>query len=482
MNYSIITSLIGYIIRLEGIFMIPALLIAFLKKEQESAFAFGFTIVVMLAIGFILKGFKRKNSDFFDRDGFITVALGWVVISFFGALPFFISKEIPHFIDCIFEVISGFTTTGASILTDVEAMSKSMLYWRSFTHWLGGMGVLVFLLAIVPMAKGDGYSLFILRAESPGPAVGKLVPKMHQTAKILYLIYIVLTIIEIILLLLGGMPFYDSLLHSFGTAGTGGFGVKNASVGAYNNPYIEMVIAIFMALFGINFNIFYLVLIGEFSQAWRNEELRVYLGIMITSIVVIALNILPIYGNLLQAFRFSSFQVSSIMTTTGFATADFNTWPQLSRCILVILMFLGASAGSTGGGIKAVRILLLMKYAKNGVQQMLHPHSVKLTKMDGKVVEEPVMNSINVFMIVYFMILIVSILFVSFDNLSWETTITAVIACFNNIGPGLDLVGPMGNYSHFTYFSKIVLSFDMLLGRLEIFPILMLFLPSVWKK
>lgn len=409
------------------------------------------------------------------------VGLGWLVLSAVGALPFWISGEIPHYVDALFEVISGFTTTGASILTSVEDMSRALLFWRSFTHWLGGMGILVFLLAVVPMGKG-GYSVHLLRAESPGPSVDKLVPKTRQSATILYSIYIALTVLCVLFLLAGGMPLFDSLCTAFGTAGTGGFGIKNSSMAAYS-PYLQTVCTVFMALFGVNFTVYFLLLLGKIKQALLGEELRLYLGIMLGSMALITWNILPLYGGSVHAaLHDAAFSVSSVMTTTGFATADFNLWPQLSRTILVILMVVGACAGSTGGGIKCSRVLLLLRSLRTRMRQMLHPRSVSLVRLEGRTVGEETVQGVYTYMTAYCAIAILSILLLSLDNLSLETNFTAVMACLNNIGPGLDLVGPTGNYAHFSDLSKLVLMLNMLLGRLEIFPLLIMLSPHTWRR
>lgn len=480
MNFKMIAYLIGHILRLEALFMVPAMAISYFGNQPTAARAFLITIFILLAASFL--GHKKpKNTGFYTKEGFFVTALAWIVMSLFGALPFYISGEIPNYLLAVFETVSGFTTTGASILTDVEAMSKGMLYWRSFTHWLGGMGILVFLLAILPMTRGAGNTLHIMRAESPGPEVGKLVPKLHKSAKILYLIYCGLTVIELILLLIGRMPVFDSVCITLGTAGTGGFGVLNSSIGSYS-PYCQVIITIFMALFGVNFSIFYLLLMREFSQALLNEELHLYVGIMLSAIVLITINILPLYdSNVLDSLRYAAFQVASIMTTTGYATADFNLWPQLSRSILVVLMILGASAGSTGGGIKSARVLILLKYAKQSLRKMLNPREVNLVKVDDKVLDDEVIQGVNVYMTIYCAVALISFLLISLDNFSFETTLTAVIACLNNIGPGLGDVGATGNYAGFSPMSIIVLIFNMLIGRLEIFPMLFLFAPSIWR-
>ncbi len=483
MNKRAICYFIGHILRLESIFMIPALLISLVNQEIASVHALLITVAALLICGHLLLFFKKgAEKGIHAREGFVTVALAWIVISFFGALPFWISGAIPNFIDAFFETVSGFTTTGSTILTDIERMPMGLLYWRSFTHWLGGMGILVFMLAVVPQSKGSGDSFHLLRAESPGPQVGKLVPTMRSSARILYGIYIGLTLLEIVLLLCGGMPLFDSIVNAFGTAGTGGFAIKNASIAAYNSYYLQGVIAVFMVLFGVNFSIYYLLLVKEFKQAWRNEELRAYLVIVLASTVVIALNILPQYSGIWQSLHHAFFQVSSIITTTGFATADFNQWPELSRTLLVVLMIVGACAGSTGGGMKVSRMLILWKSLKNEIQKLLHPRSIKVIRMDGKVVDASVTRGVNMFLVAYCLICIVSILLVSLDNFDFTSTVTAVLACINNVGPGLEMVGPVGNFSDFSWFSKLVLSGNMLIGRLEIFPMVLLFAPSVWKR
>ncbi len=482
MNLRAIAIYIGHTLKLEGLFMLPALVIAWGYDEGPAIQAFVVTIALLLVLGFLLTRVSDKIKSIYAREGFVTVALGWIAISFFGALPFFISGVIPDFMDCWFETVSGFTTTGASILPEVESLPKGILYWRSFTNWLGGMGVLVFMLAVVPHSQGSGETLHLFRAESPGPTVGKLSPTIRVTTRILYGIYIVLTIVQIILLLAGGMPLFDALTHAFATAGTGGFSIMNSSVAAYDSAYIQAVIGVFMLLFGVNFNIFYLILLGKLGLAFKNEELRAYLGIMALAVIIITLDIRAMYASFGKAFLDSFFQVSTIMTTTGFATADFNLWPQLSRYILVGLMIIGASAGSTGGGIKVMRLLILGKAAKSEILTLVHPRAVCPPRIDGKKIEEGVIRGTHAFMTVYVVICAVSMGILALDDFSMETTFTAVISCVNNIGPGLDVVGPMGNYSSLSTLSKGVLTLDMLFGRLEIFPMIMLFLKGNWKR
>ncbi len=483
MNIKTVGFYIGHILRLLALLMLPVLLIALVKGEQRALLATGVTVAAVLAAGCALLAVKRPSEGGIrPREGYLTVALGWILISLFGALPFFLSGAIPNFMDCWFETVSGFTTTGATILADVEALPMSLLYWRSFTHWIGGMGVLVFVLAIVPMSKGNGESVHLLRAESPGPSVGKLTPTMRHTARVLYLIYIGLTLLLIVLLLAGGMPLFDSIVHAFGAAGTGGFSIKNLSIAAYPSYYLQTVLAVFMALFGVNFNLFYLILVGKAAQALKSEEFRAYVGVMAAATLIITVNVLPLYGGLRDALHQSFFQVSSIMTTTGYATADFNKWPELSRMLLLGLMIIGASAGSTGGGMKVARAVILMKSLKSEIKRMLRPRQVETVCMDGKQLDDFVVRGVYGFTVAYIVICGASMLLVALDDFDFTTTASSVLACIGNIGPGLELVGPIGNYGAFSWFAKLVLSFDMLIGRLEIFPMLMLFSPAVWKR
>ncbi len=481
MNYRMILRLICYILRVEAVCLLPSLGISFFQGETGSVIGVAATIVLSAVLSlssFLLPPSDRQISA---REGFLSVALCWVVVSLIGALPFCLSGAVPSYIDCLFETVSGFTTTGASILSDIEALPMGLLYWRSFTHWLGGMGVLVFLLAVIPMGKGKNSLLHVMRAESPGPQVDKLVPKLQDSAKILYAIYIGLTILQIVLLLLGGMPVFDSVTTAFGTAGTGGFGIKADSLMGYSH-YLQGVCTVFMALFGVNFSIFYLLLLRQFMKVLKNQEMLLYLGIMMGSILVIAFDILPQYVNMGEALHQAAFQVSSVMTTTGFATADFNEWPALSKTLLVLLMFVGACAGSTGGGMKVARVLLLMKAGRRSVKRMLRPRSVSQVHMDGGTVSEEVIQNTYSYLALYMGIMVLSVFLIALDEFSLETNATAVIACLNNIGPGLDMVGPMGNYAAFSWHSKLVLTFDMLAGRLELFPMIMLFVPLAWKR
>lgn len=478
MNYRIITYIVGWVFNLQAIFMVLPILTAVIYGEKD-IFAFFTAIIICLGIGLPLTRKKPSNKVFYIKDGCVAVALSWVVLSITGAIPFVLSGSIPHPIDAIFETVSGFTTTGASILAEVESLPKSILFWRSFTHWIGGMGVLVFLLSLLPLA--GGYHMNLMRAESPGPSVSKLVPKVQSTAKILYGIYLGMTVLQIIFLLLGGVPLFDTLCITFGSAGTGGFGIKNDSLGSYST-YCQVVTTIFIILFGVNFSAYYLILTKKFKAAFHIEEIRYYFGIILASIILIAINTRHMFSGFAQAFQQSAFQVGSIITTTGYSTTDFNQWPALSKTILVLLMFIGACAGSTGGGIKVSRIVLLLKAARKEFQLYLHPNAVKKIKIDQKTVSHETLRSTNIFLSVYLIIFCGSVLLISLDNFDLITNFTSVAATLNNIGPGLEIVGPMGNFSSFSYLSKSVLIFDMLAGRLEIFPLLLLFFKNTWKK
>ncbi len=483
MNHRMIVAINCHILRIVALFMLPALGISLFQGEQSSVFGFLAAMALMFlpSITQLIPKWRPKRRNLNAKDGFVIVAITWVLVSALGALPFVFSGYIPNFIDAFFETVSGFTTTGASILRDVEALPMGLLYWRSFTHWLGGMGVLVFLLAIVPMGRDAGYSLYLLRAESPGPQVSKLVPRTKRTAMILYGIYIALTFLQIVLLLLAGLPLFDAITTAFGTAGTGGFSIHNDSLISLS-PAVQIIVTVFMALFGVNFNVYYLLLMRSFTKKTFNEEFRAYWLILLGSSLVVALNILHLYDNFWVALRHAAFQVSSVMTTTGFATANFDLWPELSKTLLVLLMLVGASAGSTGGGVKVVRVLILLKYARNSIQKILHPRTVHVVHMDGGVIDRDTIRGVNVFIICYLFISVVSVLLISIDDFSFETTVTAMVACLNNIGPGLGQAGPIENFADFSWFSKLVLSADMLLGRLEIFPLIMACTPSFWRK
>lgn len=480
MNLKIVFYYMGWVLNIEALLMILPCMVSLIYGDGLLKF-FLIPMAMCAVIGWITSHKKPKDAVFYAREGFLVVSLTWVMLSFFGALPFWLSGEIPSMTDALFETISGFTTTGASILNNVEALSPSLLMWRSFTHWVGGMGILVFILAILPLT-GGGYNMHLMRAESPGPSVGKMTPKLRTTAKILYVIYFIMTLTQVVLLLAGGMPLFDALATSFGTAGTGGFGVKNNSIAFYDSYYLQGVVTVFMILFGINFNVYYLFSVKKFKEGFLCEEARVYLGIIAVSIACITWNVRGMFPNLFDAFHHTAFQVGSIITTTGFSTVDFDTWPQFSKCILVGLMLIGACAGSTGGGMKVSRIVIWMKETKKEIAALLHPRSVKVLKMEGKVIGNDVVQSANAYFIAYFFIFAISVLLVSLDNFDFTTTFTAVAATFNNIGPGLGGVGPMSNFAGLSSLSKYVLMFDMLAGRLEIFPMLLLFAPSTWKR
>ncbi len=482
MNYRMVSYIIGQMMKVEGLLMFAPLITAIIYKE--SAFPFVIPIVVLMGLGLALTSRSPKNKTLRAKDGFVCVGVCWIILSLFGALPFVISGSTASFTDAFFESVSGFTTTGASILSDVEVLDKGVLFWRSLTHWVGGMGVLVFVLAVLPKSDSkSGRLMHLMRAEVPGPTVGKLAPKITQTARVMYGIYVVLTLIEIVLLLFGGMSFFDAVLHSFGTAGTGGFSTRNASVGAFNSPYIEYVIGSFMLLFGINFNLFYLILIGHFLRAIKSEELWCYLLIVVAAVTAITFNVMPLYQGGEESFRKAFFQVASIISTTGYSSADFGSWPMLSQAILVLLMFFGGCAGSTAGGIKIGRIILLVKNAAREVRYILHPRTVISVKIDGKAADHQTIRGTTSYMIVYLCLLIVSVIgIIALNGCDLVTSFTSVAACLNNIGPGLEGVGPMSNYGLLGMPSKWILSLDMLAGRLELFPIIMLFSPSTWKK
>lgn len=483
MNYKMMGKFLSQILMVEIVFMIPALLISIFDGEYPAVTGFVVTILITAVISLVLYVLCRNSKNrFFAREGFVCVGISWIAISFFGCLPFWISREIPHFVDALFEMASGYTTTGASVLSNVEAMSRGLLYWRSFSHWLGGMGVLVFLLALAPNREsGSGFTMHLLRAESPGPNVGKLVPKMRTTARILYLIYILLTILDLMFLLLGGMSLFDAVCTAFGTAGTGGFGIKNDSMAGYS-PYIQNVCTVFMFLFGINFSCFYLLLIKQVKAVWKDEELRLYCTIVFTGILLVIWNLKDYYATIGETIRHAAFQVVSVVTTTGFATTDFDLWPNFSKMLLLFLMFTGACAGSTAGGLKVGRVLLLFKNLRRNIRRLLNPRRVETVRVNGVRTAEEVLRNTNTYLVAYALIMVISILLVSVDELSISTDISAVVSCFNNIGPGLDMVGPTANYSVFSDFSKLVLIFDMLAGRLEIFPILILFSRSTWRR
>jgi len=473
MNYRFILKILGILLLIEALLLLFPLSVAWYSSENILPYIY--TLLILLVVGGLLSLIKVKNKSYFAKDGLMITALSWISLSIFGALPFFISGYIPSYVDAFFETVSGFTTTGSSILRNVEILPNGLLFWRSFTHWIGGMGILVFAIAILPMSNEN--SMHMIKAEVPGPFTSKLVPKLKSTAKWLYGIYLLLTVIEIILLYIGGMPLFDSILTSFGTAGTGGFGIKNNSIAFYDSAYIDYVVGIFMALFGVNFNVFFFIVMKKFKQAFTNEEMRTYFGIIIISSILIALNILSICNDFSEAFRLSFFQVSSVITTTGFSTTDFNLWPQFSKIILFILMFCGACGGSTGGGIKVSRFVIMIKKTIKDFISVIHPKSVRTVQFENKVVTEKTISDVGYYFVLYFIIAGGAILIVSLDNFDFETTISSVVACISNIGPGFSIVGPTGNFADFSALSKIVLSITMLFGRLELYPMLLLFSP-----
>lgn len=479
MNRRMILYTLGKMLMIEGLLMLLPFLIGVIYQERE-AWAYLIMAFLLCVLGKVMSLQKPKNKVIYAKEGFAIVAAAWIFLSVFGAIPFCMTGEIPSYVDAFFEIVSGFTTTGSSILTDIEALSHATLFWRSFSHWIGGMGILVFVVAFLPDANGS--TLHILKAEMPGPIVGKLVSKITVSSQILYQIYTVLTIIEVILLMLGGMPFFDSLLNSFGTAGTGGFAIKNTSIAFYHSAYCDGIITFFMILFGVNFNLIYFFAIKKFAAAFKSEELCWYLFIIMASALAITCNILPMYTSFIEAFRYAIFQVASIITTTGYVTADYGQWPLFSQTILVLLMFVGACAGSTGGGMKVSRIIIGVKSAIAEMKRMIHPHSVTSVRFEGKYLSHATLGNIHVYWVLYFLLFGLSFLLVSLQNINFTSAFGAVATCFNNVGPGLGIVGPVGNFSSLTDLSKIVLSFDMLAGRLEIFPLLMFFTRSLWKR
>ena len=483
MNYKMIGRFIAQIIAIEMAFMVPAMAISLGYGEHRTVFAFLYTLGIMAVLAGGLYLLCRKTDKVFRaREGLVCVGSSWIVLSLLGCLPFVFSGTITNYIYALFEIVSGFTTTGASVLSDVESIPRGILYWRSFSHWLGGMGVLVFLLAITSGSEqGKGFTMHLLRAESPGPEVGKLVPKKKQTATILYLIYITMTVANVIFLLCGNMHWLDALCTAFGTAGTGGFGVRNDSMASFS-PYIQNVTTVFMFLFGVNFSCYYLLLLRQIKGVLKDEELRLYVGLFIAASILITWNIFPIYGNLADSIRHSAFQVSSIMTTSGFTTADFDLWPAFSKGLILMLMLIGASAGSTGGGLKVARLLLLFKILRRNIRQFLNPQKVQVIRNNGRVVDEKVLANTNAYFAAYVIIMVLSFVAISLDGFSVETNISAVISCFNNIGPGMAAVGPMCNFSCYSPISILILTADMLAGRLEIFPILILLSKSTWTR
>ncbi len=481
MNRKMVFFITGQIVLLEAVLLLLPLAVSMIYGDPSTV-PFLKTIAVAAAIFLLLfVTCRTPNRVIYAKEGFLTVTLSWILLSAIGALPFWFAGEVPSYIDAFFETVSGFTTTGSSILTDVEAMSPGLLFWRSFTHWIGGMGVLVLMLAIVPSSGASGRFIHIMRAEMPGPVVGKLVPRVRDTAKILYIIYLCMTAVMVVLLLCGGMPLFDSLLHTFGTAGTGGFGIKADSLAGYS-PYCQWVITVFMLLFGINFNLYYLLLIRSFRDVLRSSELRCYLGIVIAAVAMITTNIFSTCDSFAEALRHAAFQVASIITTTGYATTDFNLWPGFSKMILVVLMFIGGCAGSTAGGLKVSRVTMMFGKARADIRKMLHPRSVGVVHLDGKPVEPAAIAGLSTYLTLYMAILLLTVLLLSLEPFDFETNFTAAVTCVNNVGPGLAGVGPASSFAAYSGFSKLVLSAAMLLGRLEILPVVIAFSPSVWMK
>lgn len=484
MNFRAIIRYASYVLKAEAIFMLVPLFISLYEREYVLVRGFGVTIAIMVALALLTELIKRGHQNINAKDGFALVAVCWILLSVFGALPLWFSGMLPSYIDCLFESVSGFTTTGASILQDVESLDRGFLFWRSFMQWIGGMGVLLFLLAIVPNAAGE-HTINVLKAELPGPSPGKLVPNLKKSAKIMYGMYIGLTVVQIILYLFGGMPVFDSFCHALSTAGTGGFSVRNESFSYYNSAYIEIVTTIFMILFGINFNIYYLLLVKNFKAVIKSDELKAYFGIFAVALTIITLNIFssaysPI-STMDVALRQASFHVASIITTTGFGITNYHDWPELSRMVLMILTFIGACGGSTSGGLKVSRIVIMFKETKRILFRMSHPRSYEVIKMDGKVIDKQIVHGVSAYFITFSLIFWGSLLLLSFNNYDFTTSFSSVAACINNVGPGFGQVGPMANYGFFTTFSKIILIFDMLVGRLEIYPMLLLFAPHTWR-
>lgn len=477
MNYRMICQVLGRVLILEGLLLILPMIVAICYGE--SVVPFLITGAVVFATGGMLMLLRPENTEIYAQEGFVCVGLSWILLSLSGTLPFLLSGDIPHFMDALFETVSGFTTTGASILTDIEALSRSGLFWRSFTQWIGGMGVLVFVMAVLPMSGGR--AMHIMRAEVPGPTVGKLVPRMRRTATILYMIYIALTVIEVCFLLCGGLSFYDALVHTFSTAATGGFSCYNASVGQFDSVYVEMVIAVFILLFGVNFNLYYMALIGKAGVFLKSEEFRAYVLIVLFASLTMAWNLMDTYGTFTEALRYTFFQVSSIITTTGYSTANYDLWPIYSRWMLFLLFFAGACAGSTSGSIKLSRFLIMLKAISGEFRQMLHPSTIKNVRMDKRRVDEETVHDVFIYCALFFFLIVVTTTLLSLEGFDFITTFTASVSCLTNVGPGLGAVGPMGNFSEFSDWGKLLLSFAMLIGRLEIYPVLLLFAPATWR-
>ena len=484
MNFKLVARIIAYILIMEVAGMIPGFAISAFGGETMAVHGYllSFGVIAAVVAFLMLATIGMKNEKFYAREGLLTTGLAWIIMSALGCLPFFFSGEIPNYVDCLFEMVSGFTTTGSSILTSVEDMSKGLLWWRSFSHWVGGMGVLVFLMAIVSLGgKNQGYTLHLMRAESPGPASGKMVPRMRQTAAILYWMYVGLTVLDVIFLLLGGMSPFEAFCCAFGTAGTGGFGVKNDSMASYS-VYLQNVTTVFMLLFSVNFSVYYLILMKKFKDAFGDEEFKTFWIIVFVCIGLISWNVRPFFSSIYETVQQSAFTVATIISTTGYGTADFNLWPSFSKTIIIFLMFMGACAGSTGGGIKQVRVMILWKNMRRNIHKFLHPSEVRSIQFNGRAMDEGIVENVNMYLVIYVAIIIVSVLAISLDGFSFETNFTAVMATFNNIGPGMDVIGPTSNFSAYSNFAKLVLTGDMLAGRLEIYPILVLFSKSTWKR
>ncbi len=478
MNYSMIIFILGHLLKYEGLLMLLPIVTGLIYGEKE-VYAFIGVALFSYLIGKLISLKEPKNKQLYTRDGSVTVALGWVVLSIFGALPFTLNGDIPFYVDALFETISGFTTTGASVLSNVEALSHTSIMWRSFTHWVGGMGVFVFILSLLPVISGS--TMQLMKAESPGPSVDKFVPKVKNTAQILYGMYIVITIIQLVVLLLAKMPLFDTLTLTFGTVGTGGFGIKNDSLGSYTSLQ-QNIITFFMIISGINYSFYFLIISKRFKEAFHLEEVRWYLGIILISVAAITLNIMHLYGSVAESIKHAFFQVGSIITTTGYSSTDFDLWPEFSKMILVILMIIGACAGSTAGGFKISRMLMLLKSAKAELSIMIHPREIKKIRIDGHVISADVLRTSQVYLVIYWTFFLGAVLLISLDNFDFTTNFTAVAATFNNIGPGLAGVGPMSNFGSYSVFSKFVLMLGMLIGRLELYPIMLLLLPATWKR
>lgn len=479
MNKKLILNIVAKFTVAEALFMFVPVLVALYFNEFSCAGVFALITAVMLCISVPFALIKPKKTDFYAKEGFAIISVSWIIMSLAGALCYYLTGAIPSYIDAVFETVSGYTTSGSSILTDIEILPKSILFFRNFTIWIGGLGVLMLLMLFTPVSK---HSIHLMRAEQPGPNVGKLVPRGNTNAKIMYAIYIALTLIMVVFLKFSGMPWFDCILNSFSTAGTGGFCHKNSSIAFYNSAYVDWVVTVFMIIFGINFNLFFYMVIRKFKLVYKNNELRVFLLIILTAVAMLTISNLNLFENILTSLRYSAFHVASIISSTGFAIDDFNKWSEFSKSILVLLMLIGACAGSTGGGFKVARVIILFKTMAREFNKMIHPNAVHTVKIEGKSIHEETISNVCVYLVVYVLVIIISTIIISLDNFDFTTNLTAVITCMNNIGPGLEMVGPTGNFSQFSNLSKIVLSFNMLLGRLEFFPLLLVMSPKLWNK